>query len=147
VDVSVEAHQAVQVASAPPTTGVDARQVKATPGVDVAEAPSTPTARCSTTRASDQANGPPTLCLDRPTSAWALDYVSGGAPKTPTSLDRPRRRRSTTSWSAAVTVQRRAGKQYAVSGVATLGGSDSLGGSRMVVMTLPEAQQRRPRRL
>jgi putative ABC transport system permease protein len=41
-----------------------------------------------------------------------------------------------------VTVQGDApAKQYKVSGVATLGDRDSLGGSRLVVMTLPEAQR------
>ena len=32
-------------------------------------------------------------------------------------------------------------KQYTVSGIATIGGQDSLGGAKMVAMTLPEAQR------
>jgi putative ABC transport system permease protein len=149
VDVSVEAHQAVKVDfSAPPTMPASALdKVKATPGVDVAEGGvSSDGTLLDDKGKAITAGGPPTLLLSTSGDKRfeALDYVDGGAPKTAdeVSIDRGTSKKYHFNVGDKVTVQGDApAKQYTVSGVATLGGSDSLGGSRMVVMTLPEAQR------
>jgi putative ABC transport system permease protein len=149
VDVSVEAQQAVKVDfSAPPTMPTSALdKVKATPGVDVAEGGvSSDGTLLDDKGKAITANGPPTLLLSTSGDKRfeALDYVAGGAPKTAdeVSIDRGTSKKYHFDVGDKVTVQGDApAKQYRVSGVATLGGSDSLGGSRMVVMTLPEAQR------
>jgi putative ABC transport system permease protein len=149
VDVSVQAKQAVKEDfSTAPTMPADAlARVKDLPGVAAAEG----TVEADGTLLDKKGepisgNGPPTLLLAASTEQrfQALDYVQGGAPKTPdeVALDRGTARKYGWKVGDRVTVSGHAPKKtYAVSGVATLGGSDSLGGSRMVVFTLPEAKR------
>ncbi len=149
VDVSVEAHQAVKADfSAPPTMPASALdKVKATPGVDAAEG----SVSSDGTLLDDKgkavtSNGPPTIISSASTIKrfQSLDYQSGGPPQTAdqVAIDRGTSKKYHFVVGSTVTVQGDApAKQYKVSGVATLGGSDSLGGSKLVVMTLPEAQR------
>jgi putative ABC transport system permease protein len=150
VDVSVEAHQAVKASFQPPPTmpasALDA--VKAAPGVDVAEGA---VSFDSATLLDDKgkpikSNGPPTNIVSTfsDTRFDPLEYESGGAPKTAdeVAIDRGTSKKFHFRVGDTVTVQGDApAKRYKVAGVATLGGRDSLGGSRMIVMTLPEAHR------
>jgi putative ABC transport system permease protein len=149
VDVSVEAHQAVKADfEAPPTMPASTLdKVKATPGVDAAEGGVSSNGTLLDDKGDPiKSNGPPTLIVSTSTEKRfeSLDYKSGGPPKTPdeVSIDRGTSKKYGFKVGSTVTVQGDApAKQYKVSGVATLGDRDSLGGSRLVVMTLPEAQR------
>jgi putative ABC transport system permease protein len=149
VDVEVEAHQAVKADfSAPPTMPASTlARVKDTPGVDAVEGG----VNGNGTLLDDKgkaitSNGPPTLLFSAGTQKrfQALDYKQGGPPKTAdeVAIDRATSKKYDFTVGSKVTVQGDApAKQYTVSGVATLGDADSLGGARMVVFTLPEAQR------
>jgi putative ABC transport system permease protein len=149
VDVSVEAHQAVKADfEAPPTMPASTLdKVKATPGVDVAEGGVSADGTLLDDKGKPiKSNGPPTIIVSGSTEKRfeSLDYKSGGAPKTPdeVAIDRGTSKKYGFKVGSTVTVQGDApAKRYKVSGVATLGDRDSLGGSRLVVMTLPEAQR------
>jgi putative ABC transport system permease protein len=149
VDVSVEAHQAVKADfEAPPTMpGSTLDKVKATPGVDAAEGGvSSDGTLLDDKGEAIKSNGPPTLIVSASTEKRfeSLDYKSGGPPKTAdeVAIDRGTSKKYGFKVGSTVTVQGDApATQYKVSGVATLGDRDSLGGSRLVVMTLPEAQR------
>jgi putative ABC transport system permease protein len=149
VDVSVEASQPVKAdfASPPTMPASTLDKVKATPGVDAAEGGvSSDGTLLDDKGKAITANGPPTLIVSASTEKRfeSLDYKSGGSPQTPdeVAIDRGTSKKYHFDVGDTVTVQGDApAKQYKVSGVATLGGSDSLGGSKLVVMTLPEAQR------
>src|SRR3954449_881970 len=149
VDVSVEAHQAVKADfEAPPTMPASTLdKVKATSGVDAAEGGVSADGTLLDDKGEPiKSNGPPTIIVSGSTQKRfeSLDYKSGGAPKTPdeVAIDRGTSKKYGFKVGSPVTVQGDApAKQYKVSGVATLGDRDSLGGSRLVVMTLPEAQR------
>jgi putative ABC transport system permease protein len=149
VDVDVEAHQAVKVNfSAPPTMPASAlATVKSTPGVDAAEG--SVNADGTLLQANGKpigSNGPPTLIVSagREKRFQSLDYGSGNPPQTAgeVAIDRGTAKKYHFAVGSIVTVQGDApARRYKVSGVASLGDSDSLGGTRLVVMTLPEAQR------
>jgi putative ABC transport system permease protein len=149
VDVSVEAHQAVKADfSAAPTMPASALdKVEATPGVDAAEGGVSADATLLDDKGKAiTSNGPPTIIVAASTVKrfQALDYQSGGPPQTAgeVAIDRGTSKKYGFAVGDTVTVQGDApAKRYKVSGVASLGGSDSLGGSKLVVMTLPEAQR------
>jgi putative ABC transport system permease protein len=149
VDVSVEAAQPVKADfGAPPTMPASTLdKVKATPGVDAAEGSvSSDGTLLDDKGKAIKSNGPPTILVSTAINKRfeALDYKSGGPPKTPdeVAIDRGTSKKFGFKVGSTVTVQGDApAKQYKVSGVATLGDRDSLGGSRLVVMTLPEAQR------
>src|SRR6478609_4820552 len=149
VDVAVEARQAVKSDfSQPPTMPASTlEQVKSTPGVATAEGSVSgdgtlldPQGKVITS------NGPPTLIVSESTEKvfQTLDYDSGTRPANAdqVAIDRGTSKKYGFKVGDKVTVASRAPKkQYTVSGVATLDGKDSLGGSRLVVMSLPEAQR------
>jgi putative ABC transport system permease protein len=149
VDVSVEAAQPVKADfEAPPTMPASALdKVKATPGVDAAEGGVSSDGTLLDDKGEPiKSNGPPTLIVSASTEKrfQSLDYKSGGAPAGPgeVAIDRGTSKKYGFKVGSTVTVQGDApAKHYKVSGVATLGDRDSLGGSRLVVMTLPEAQR------
>src|SRR5262245_53201226 len=149
VDVSVEAAQPVKADfEAPPimpSSTLD--KVKATPGVDAAEGGVSSDGTLLDDKGEPiKSNGPPTIIVSASTEKrfQSLDYKTGGPPKTAdeVAIDRGTSKKFHFDVGDTVTVQGDApAKQYKVSGVATLGDRDSLGGSRLVVMTLPEAQR------
>src|SRR3954449_2042766 len=149
VDVSVEAAQPVKADfGAPPTMPASTLdKVEATPGVDVAEGGVSADGTLLDDKGKPiKSNGPPTIIVSTATDKRfeSLDYKSGGAPKSAgeVAIDRGTSKKFGFDVGSTVTVQGDApAKQYKVSGVATLGDRDSLGGSRLVVMTLPEAQR------
>ena len=150
VDVSVEARQAVKADfSLPPTMPADTlEKVKAVPGRRaVAEGG----VSSDGTLLDKQGQGDR---LQRPADADHLDLDreglrgprlrEGGAPKTDdeVAIDRGTSKKYGFKVGDTVTVTSDApAKQFKVSGIATLDGKDNLGGARLVVMTLPEAQR------
>src|SRR3954454_22436405 len=90
-------------------------------------------------------NGPPTLLLSSGEKRFdPLTYREGGPPQNDGEvvLDRATAEKYDFKVGDNATVSGRAPKkQYRVSGIATLGDSDKLAGSRMVLLTLPEAQR------
>ncbi|WP_028061093.1 ABC transporter permease [Candidatus Solirubrobacter pratensis] len=150
VDVSVEAQQPVKADfESPPTMPASAlEKVKATPGVDVAEGGVSADGTLLDDKGKPiKSNGPPTLIVSVSTVKrfQALDYKSGGAPQSAdeVAIDRGTSKKYGFQVGDTVTVQGgdAPAKRYRVAGVATLGDRDSLGGSRLVAMTLPEAQR------
>jgi putative ABC transport system permease protein len=149
VDVSVQGHLAIKEDFAVPPTmpAKTLERVRALGGVAAAQGE----VSADGTLLDDKgkpilSNGPPTLLLSTASDDrfQALDYVSGHAPAAPgeVALDRATARKYHWGVGDHVTVAGRAPKRtYLVAGVATLGKSDSLAGSRMVVMTLAEAQR------
>ncbi|MBE2314761.1 ABC transporter permease [Solirubrobacter sp. CPCC 204708] len=149
VDVSVEGRQAVKSDfSVPPTMPSDTlEKVKSVPGVAVAEGSVTSDGTLLDKQGKViVSQGPPTLIVSENTEKvfQILEYEEGGAPQTADeiALDRGTAERYDFKVGDKATVSGRApAKEYTVSGVATIGGSDNLGGSRMIAMTLPEAQR------
>lgn len=148
VDVSVQARLAVDEEFAqPPTMPAEAlERVQALPGVEEA-AGSVSSDGTLLDREGDPilSGGPPTLIIsDLPERFAPLTYVDGRAPESADEvvLDKGTAEEFDYGVGARVTVAGRApSKPYTVTGVATLGDSDNLAGSRMVLMTLPEAQR------
>jgi putative ABC transport system permease protein len=148
VDVSVQARLAVEEDFAtPPTMPADTLQkVESVDGVDAAYGSvSSDGTLLDRDGKPILSNGPPTLLLSTsPERFDPLDYKEGGPPKTGDQvvIDRATANKYGFKVGQQVTVAgREPRKNYTVSGVATLGDSDNLAGSRMVVMTLPEAQR------
>ena len=149
VDVSVEGRQAVKSDfSVPPTMPADTlEKVKSVPGVAVAEGG----VSSDGTLLDKQGDvivsqGPPTLIISESTESvfQVLDYEEGSAPSSAdqVALDRGTAKKFGFKVGDKAIVSGRApAKEYTVSGIATIGGQDSLGGARMVAMTLPEAQR------
>ena len=148
-DVSVEARQAVKADFSTPATmppSVLAR-VRGLPGVKEAEG----SVDADVTLLDEQgepilSQGPPTIAYSASTSPTfqALEYPEGEAPQTAdeVAIDRATADKYGFEPGDRATVAGRAPKKtYTVSGIFTLGSSDSLGGSRGVVFTLPEAQR------
>jgi putative ABC transport system permease protein len=148
-DVSIEAKQAVKADFSVPATMAASTldRVQSLPGVKTAEG----TVSGDGALLDDKgepiiSNGPPTLILSASSDETfqALEYPEGGPPTSAgqVAIDRATARKYKWKPGSKVTVASRAPKTtYTVSGVATLGGSDSMGGSRMVILTLPEAQR------
>ena len=134
-----------------PSSALD--KVKAAPGVDAAEGNVSADGNLLDKKGEPiVSNGPPTLLLSSSEKRFdPLTYREGGPPENDGEvvLDRGTAEKYGFKVGDNVTVSGRApAKQYKVSGIATLGDSDNLAGSRMVLMTLPEAQRDdRPRRL
>ena len=149
VDVAVEARQAVKSDfSVPPTMPADTlEKVKATPGVEVAEGGVSSDGTILDKQGEPiVSQGPPTLLLSENTEKQfqSLDYESGGPPQTDdeVALDRGTSNKYGFKVGDTVTVSGDApAKQFKVSGVASLAGSDNLGGARLVLFTLPEARR------
>ncbi|MDA0185021.1 ABC transporter permease [Solirubrobacter phytolaccae] len=149
VDVSIERQQAVKSDfSVPPTMPASVLdEVKATPGVAVAEGGVSSDGTLLDKKGKViVSNGPPTLLISENEEKvfQNLDYEDGSRPTTAdqVALDRGTAKKFDFKVGDKVTVSGRApAKQYTVSGIATIGGQDNLGGARMVAMTLPEAQR------
>jgi putative ABC transport system permease protein len=148
VDVTVTANVAVdEDFAAPPTMPSSVLdRVRSVPGVDEAQGNvSSDGVLLDRKGKAIISNGPPTLILSTSVERFdPLTYRSGGPPKTADEvvLDRATADKYDYGVGDTVTVQSRAPKKnYKVSGVATLGDSDNLAGSRMILMTLPEAQR------
>jgi putative ABC transport system permease protein len=147
-DVSVQARLAVQADfAAPPTMPASTlKRVEQAPGVEAAAGSVSADGTLLDRKGKPiVSQGPPTLLLSaNPERFDPLDYKQGGPPENADEvvLDRATATKYRYGVGSKVTVAGRAPrKQYTVSGVATLGDSDNLAGSRMVVMTLPEAQR------
>jgi len=148
VDVSVQARLAVEEDFAtPPTMPADTLQkVESVDGVDAAYGSVSSDGTLLDREGKPiLSNGPPTLLLSTsPERFDPFDYKEGGPPKTADQvvIDRATANKYDFKVGQQVTVAgREPRKNYTVSGIATLGDSDNLAGSRMVVMTLPEAQR------
>ena len=135
----------------PPTR---CEKVKATPGVEVAEGGVSSDGTLLDKQGKPiVSNGPPTLLLSINTEEvfTSLDYESGGPPKTDdeVALDRGTANKYDFKVGDTVTVSGTApAKQFKVSGIASLGGQDNLGGARLVVLHAARgAADDRPRRL
>jgi putative ABC transport system permease protein len=89
--------------------------------------------------------GPPTLLLSNgPERFDPFEYTAGGSPESDDEVAIDKATADEFDWGEGDTVTvaaREPQKEYTVSGVARLGDSDNLAGSRMVLMTLPEAQR------
>ena len=89
--------------------------------------------------------GPPTLLLSNgPERFDPFTYTEGGPPESADDVVIDKATADEFDWAAGDTVTvaaREPEKEYTISGVARLGDSDNLAGSRMVLMTLEEAQR------
>ena len=148
VDVSVQSHLAVEADfAAPPTMPADTLgKVKTVPGVEAAEGSVSGDVNLLDENGKPiTSNGPPTIGVSTGQERFdPLDYVQGGKPTADDQIAIDKSTADKYHWQpgSKVTVAGRApAKQYTVSGVATLGGSENLAGSRLVVFTLPEAQR------
>jgi putative ABC transport system permease protein len=148
VDVSVQSRLAVEedFATPPPMPADTLQRVESVPGVEEAEG----SVSLDGTLLDDEgepilSQGPPTIIVSRDAERFdPLTYVDGGPPESDDQvvLDKGTSDEYGFGVGDTVTVAGRApASQYTVSGVATLGDSENLAGSRLVVMTLPEAQR------
>jgi putative ABC transport system permease protein len=151
VDVSVQAAQPVKAQfSIPPTMPADTlEQVKATEGVDVAEGNVSFQYGTMLDKDGDAivTNGPPTLLLSNGTEDVfaVLEYERDGRPPQTADevvIDRGTAKRYDFTEGDQITISGAApAKQFTISGVASLGDSDSLGGARFAVFTTDEAHR------
>jgi putative ABC transport system permease protein len=147
-DVSVQARLAVEEDFAqPPTMPSDTlKRVQAVPGVEEA-AGFVSADGTLLDREGDPilSNGPPTIIVTSgPERFDPFEYKEGGPPKTADEvvIDKATADKYDFHEGDTVTVSGRAPKKdYKVSGVATVGDSENLAGSRLVAMILPEAQR------
>jgi putative ABC transport system permease protein len=148
VDVSVQSHLAVEADfAAPPTMAAGTLdRVRSVSGVEEADG----SVSGDVNLLDDQgnaitSNGPPTIAVTTGAERFdPLTYVEGGKPTSDNEIAIDKSTADKYGWKpgAKVTVAGRApAKAYTVSGVATLGGSENLAGSRLVVFTLPEGQK------
>jgi putative ABC transport system permease protein len=149
VDVSIQQKQAVeQDFGVPPTMPADAlERVQAVDGVEEAAG------FVSYDRASllDEqgepilSNGPPTIIVTPgPERFDPFDYTEGGPPESDDEVVLDKATADKYGWGegdSVTVVGRTPAEEYTISGVATLGESENFGGSRLVAMTLPEAQR------
>jgi putative ABC transport system permease protein len=147
-DVTVTAKVAVEEDfAAPPTMPSSALdRVKSVDGVEAAQGNVSADGNLLDKKGEPiVSNGPPTLLLSSGEKRFdPLTYREGGPPQNDGEvvLDRGTAEKYDFKVGDTVTVSGRApAKQFKVSGIATLGDSDNLAGSRMVLMTLPEAQR------
>ncbi len=148
VDVSVQSRMAVEedFATPPPMPDETLQRVEAVPGVEEAQG-SVSLDGTLLDREGDPilSQGPPTLIVSGgPERFDPFTYVDGGPPESAGEvvLDKGTADEYGFGVGETVTVSARAPKkQYTVSGVATLGDSENLAGSRQILMTLPEAQR------
>ena len=148
VDVSVQSRLAVEedFATPPPMPASTLDKVKAVPGVEEA-AGSVSLDVTLLDREGDPilSQGPPTILVSTgPERFDPLTYADGQEPQTAdeVAIDKSTADEFGFKVGEQVTVAGRAPqKAYTISGIATLGDSENLAGSRLVVMTLPEAQR------
>jgi putative ABC transport system permease protein len=148
-DVAIEAHQAVKEDfGAPPTMATGTLdKVKGLPGVKAAEGDVNADGTLLDKKGDPiTSGGPPTLILSASTDSTfqALDYPEGSAPANADQIALDRTTADKYGWKVGdrVTLAGRAPKKaYTVSGIVTLGGSNSTGGARYAVLQLPEAQR------
>src|SRR3954451_7751637 len=148
-DVSIEASQPVKedFSAAPtmPSSALD--RVKDLPGVKAAEGSVSADGTLLDPKGKPiLSGGPPTIIVSASEDKifQALVYRSGKAPDTADQIAIDRSLSNKYHWKVGdrITLAGRAPKKtYAVSGVATLGDSDSAGGSHFTVLQLPEAQR------
>jgi putative ABC transport system permease protein len=148
VDVSVQARLAVEEEfAAPPTMPASTLdRVSSVDGVD--ETSGSVTADGTLLDRDGEpilSQGPPTIITSAgPERFDPLTYVEGGRPETADEIviDKATADEHHFAVGDRVTVSGRApAKPYTVSGISTLGDSENLAGSRLVLMTLPEAQR------
>ncbi|MGH2968988.1 MAG: ABC transporter permease [Solirubrobacteraceae bacterium] len=148
VDVSVQARLAVEEEfAAPPTMPAETlARVRAVPGIE--EAAGFVSADGTLLDREGEpilSQGPPTIIVTSgPERFDPFTYTDGERPDTPDEvvIDKGTADEYDFGVGDRVTVSGRAPKKdYTVSGVATLGDSENLAGSRLVSMTLPEAQR------
>ena len=148
VDVSVQSRLAVEEDFAtPPSMAPDTLElVQSVPGVEEAAG----SVSLDGTLLDPEgepiiSGGPPTIIVSSgPERFDPLTYADGGPPENADQvvIDKATSDEFGFNVGDTVTVAGRAPqKQYTVAGVATLGDSENLAGSRLVVMTLPEAQR------
>jgi putative ABC transport system permease protein len=148
-DVSIEARQAVKADFSTPATMPASvlERVRDLPGVKDAEGSVSSDVTLLDKKGEPiLSQGPPTIAYSASTDPTfqALQYPEGDAPSSAGQVAIDRATADKYGWKPGdrVTVSGRAPKRsYTVSGIFTLGDSDSLGGSRGVVFTLPEAQR------
>ncbi len=147
-DVSVQSRLAVEedFATPPPMDASTLERVQSVDGVE--EAAGFVSADASLLDPDGEpitSNGPPTLLLSTgPERFDPFTYTEGGPPGGDDEVAIDKATADEYDWGEGDTVTvaaREPQKQYTVSGVARLGDSDNLAGSRMVLMTLPEAQR------
>src|SRR3954451_4668738 len=148
VDVSVQSHLAVEAdfAQAPTMPAATLDKVKAVSGVEEADGSVSGDVNLLDDNGKPiTSNGPPTIAVTTGAKRFApLTYVQGGKPTADDQIAIDKSTADKYGWKPGdkVTVAGRApAKAYTVSGVATLGDSENLAGSRLVVFTLPEGQK------
>src|SRR4051794_6662198 len=147
-DVSVQAHLAVEEDFAsPPTMPKDTlARVQGVPGVEEAAGFVSADGNLLDRKGDPiLSNGPPTIIVTAgPERFDPFEYTEGGPPQTADEvvIDKATADKYDFHEGDTVTVSGRApAKQYKVAGVATVGDSENLAGSRLVEFTLPEAQR------
>src|SRR3954471_11368446 len=148
-DVSIEASQPVKedFSAAPTMPSSTLDRVKDLPGVKAAEGSVSADGTLLDPKGKPiLSGGPPTIIVSASEDKifQALVYRSGKAPDTADQIAIDRSLSNKYHWKVGdrITLAGRAPKKtYAVSGVATLGDSDSAGGSHFTVLQLPEAQR------
>jgi putative ABC transport system permease protein len=147
-DVSVQSRNAVEAdfATPPPMDASTLERVQSVDGVE--EAAGFVSADATLLDPDGEvitSQGPPTLLLSSgPERFDPFTYSEGGAPGSDDEVVIDKATADEFGWHDGDTVTvaaREPQKQYTISGVAQLGDSDNLAGSRMVLMTLPEAQR------
>src|SRR5687768_11122779 len=148
VDVSVQARLAVEEEFAAPPTMPTGTLERVQPVDGVEEAAGSVSGDGTLLDREGEpilSNGPPTIVTSvAPERFDPLTYVEGGRPETADEvvLDKATADEHRFAVGDRVTVSGRApAKEYEVSGISTLGDSENLAGSRLVLMTLPEAQR------
>src|SRR3954453_14381578 len=148
-DVNIEARQAVKPDfGAPPTMDASTlARVTSLPGVKAAEG----SVNADGTLLDQHgkpilSGGPPTIILSASENEifQSLEYKQGDAPQDAGQIALDKATAEKYHWKPGdrVTLAGRAPKKtYTVSGIATLGGSNSTGGARYAILTLPEAQR------
>ena len=147
-DVSVQSKNAVDAdfATPPPMDASVLDRVKAVDGVE--EAAGFVSADATLLDPEGEvitSQGPPTLLLSNgPERFDPFTYTEGGPPESDDQVVIDKATADEFGWHDGDTVTvaaKEPEKQYTISGVARLGDSDNLAGSRMVLMTLQEAQR------
>src|SRR4051812_41719843 len=148
-DVNIEATQAVkQDFGAPPTMPASTLQrVRDLPGVRAAEGDVNADGTLLDPKGKPiLSGGPPTIILSASSDKTfqSLEYKTGDAPQDAGQIAIDKATADKYHWKPGdrVTLAGRAPKKtYTVSGIATLGGSNSTGGARYAILALPEAQR------
>ena len=147
-DVSVQSRLAVEedFATPPPMEASTLERVQGVDGVEEAAASVSADATLLDRDGEPiTSQGPPTLLLSSPPERFdPFTYTEGGPPDSADEVVIDKATADEFGWHEGDTVTvaaREPQKQYTVSGIARLGDSDNLAGSRMVLMTLEEAQR------